>query len=146
MNRVRVNPRCTWVVALLACLACAYGVTAARAAGSKSGETATRETLQAFEKQLAAGEVKSAALKSKRHLLHVKLEDGRHLSVEYTKSAGQLHKELRAHHVTVAKVKAPASHKTRDIVGGAVVVVLIVLVVGLLLFWRRRRRAALEEY
>lgn len=146
MNGVTVNPRSAWIAVLLACLACACGVTAAHAAGSKSGENVAKESLQAFEKQLAAGEVKSAALKPKRHLLHVKLADGRHLTVEYTQSAGHLHKELRAHRVTVAKVKAPASHKTRDIVGGVVVVVLIVVVVGLLLFWRRRRRAALDEY
>jgi membrane protein DedA with SNARE-associated domain len=144
MSWLRVNPRSAWIAALLVCLACACGVTVAHAAGSKSGENVAKESLQAFEKQLAAGEVKSAALKTKRHLLHVKLADGRHLTVEYTKSAGRVRSELVAHGVTLPKVKAPA-HKTRYIVGGALVVVLILVLAGLLL-WRRRRSAALDEY
>jgi len=142
MSRVRRvsltdNPLVACVAALLACLACSTMAATAGAAGSNTAEQATKESLQTFEKQLDADEIKSAEFRAKRHLLHVNLKDKRHYVVEASSSAS-LRNQLKAHGVSIAAVKSPG-HKTRYIVGGAIVVVVIILAVGVLLLWRRRR-------
>lgn len=144
MRRLTLNPHSAWLAVALVCLACAGGANLAHATGSKSSGSVVKESQQTFEKQLAAGEIKSAALKPRRHLLHIKLVDRRHLTVQYTGSVAHVRKELRAHDVAISSVKAPG-HKTRYIVGGALVAALILALIGLLV-WRRRRRAALEAY
>jgi len=135
---------------LLLCMLCALlAPAAARAAAAVHYE---KESLQEYEKQLAAGQVKAATFNKKVRSLHLELTDGRHVKVIYGPGGEPaLAKALEAKHVpvTIEKAaqankeakKAPVKHKLRYIAGGILLLV-IVVVGGVLLVDRRRKRAA----
>lgn len=124
------------------CLACACLVLAASAAGvkaSNAGVHFTQESTQAYEQQLAAGQIQAAKFDTKALTMHLTLKDGRHVYVSYPPhTEAKLVAALRAKGVSVPAVKKTKSHKLRYIAGGIVIVVVIVVVAILIV--RRRRR------
>jgi ATP-dependent Zn protease len=144
MNRAKRMSLTVKLTVVLACVTSALGVFAAGAvAAKKAPPPANTETLAVFEKQLEAGEIKSATVRSKSHSLHLNLSNGHHADLIYAPSeAKKLRTELKAHNVSVVK-KSPG-HKLRYIVGGIVIVVVILLIVGFVLV--RRRRATVDNY
>jgi len=124
--------------ACLACIGVVFAVTAETA-----GAAATTESEQAFHKQLAAGEIKSAQFRVKNKSLHLVLTDGRHVIVHLSTLPNKtLRAELKKHGVKVAKKSPP--HKLRYILGGAAIVLLILIAVGLVFWFKRRRKR--DEY
>ncbi len=112
----------------------------------------THETMQAYEQQLASGQVVSATFNKRVRNLHLTLRDGSHVLVHYPpKDEPALANALAAKHVAVTVLtpteakaeasKAPVHHKLRYIVGGIVIAV-VVIVGAVLLFDRRRKRLA----
>ena len=109
----------------------------------------TDESKQAYEQQLAKGEIASATFNKKLRSLHLTLKNGEHVLYHYPRKGSKpLEDALRAHHITVtvltptaaskeASTKKPA-HKLRYIAGGIILVVLIV--VGIVLLVNRRRQ------
>jgi ATP-dependent Zn protease len=144
MSRAKCVSLSVKLAVVLACVASALGVFAAGAvAAKKAPPPANTETLAVFEKQLEAGEIKSATVRSKSHSLHLNLSNGHHADLLYAPSeAKKLRAELKAHNVSVVK-KSPG-HKLRYIVGGIVIVVVILLIAGFVLV--RRRRATVDNY
>jgi ATP-dependent Zn protease len=144
MSRAKRMSLTIKLAVVLACVASALGVFAAGAvAAKKAPPPANTETLAVFEKQLEAGEIKSATVRSKSHSLHLNLSNGHHADLLYAPSeAKKLRAELKAHNVSVVK-KSPG-HKLRYIVGGIVIVVVILLIAGFVLV--RRRRATVDNY
>jgi ATP-dependent Zn protease len=130
---------------VLACFASAAGVFAAGAvAAKKAPPPANTETVAIFEKQLEAGEIKSATFRPKSHSLHLNLANGHHADLVYAPSeAKKLRASLKAHNVSL--VKKSAGHKLLYIIGGIVVVVVVILLIaGFVLV--RRRRATADNY
>jgi ATP-dependent Zn protease len=128
---------------VLACIASAAGVLTATAAAKKAPPPANTETLAVFEKQLEAGEIKSATFRPKSHSLHLNLTNGHHADLVYASSeAKRLRSGLKAHNVSLV-TKSPG-HKLRYIVGGIAIVVVILLIGGFFLV--RRRRAGADNY
>jgi|HubBroStandDraft_2_1064218.scaffolds.fasta_scaffold00761_3 hypothetical protein len=126
----------------LACLAYACLTVFASAAAAKAIASAPTESVHAYERQLAGGEIKSATFRAKNHSLHLTLNDGHHVVVAYAPAqAGHLRAALKAHGVSL--VTKSAGHKLRYIAAG-ILIVLLLIVGGALLLIRRRRRA--EEY
>ncbi len=110
----------------------------------------TEESKQAFEQQLAKGEIASAEFNKRVRSLHIKTKNGTLYLYRYPrKGSPAVESELKAHHVTFTILKPaaaekeakstskPAKHKIRYIVGG---VVLVLIVVGLVVFFVRRGR------
>jgi hypothetical protein len=112
---------------------------------AKGSGTFTKESIPAYEKQLAAGEIKQATFNPPKHTMRLTLKDGTHIHVLY--QAGEepkLRAALASNGVVLPKAaKAHVGHKLRYIAGGVLVVVLILIVVGLVVI-RRRRRAAMD--
>jgi hypothetical protein len=135
--------------ALLLAILCLASLQLAPAAGAVEGTALYQpESEQAFQQQLAAGEIRSAVINKRVRSVRLTMKDGRHLLVKYPpKQEPRVHTELRARgvHVSIlAKTQAlkevtkkPVKHKLRYIVGGVVLVV-IVVVGGVLLVKRRR--------
>jgi hypothetical protein len=107
------------------------------------------ESLSAFQRQLAAGEIHAVTFNKIPHSMHLSLNDHQHLLVVYPPQQYKaVFAQVTAKGVSVKFVKhakaaaKPAHHKLRYIAGGIlvlfIVVVLIVLLVG-------RRRTLLEE-
>ncbi len=109
----------------------------------------THESKEAFEQQLAKGEIKSAEFNQRVRSLHITTKNGHLYLYHYEKKGSKpLEDQLRAKHVsftvltpsaaaTEAKEHPPAKkHKIRYIVGG---VVLVLIVVGLIVYFVRRR-------
>jgi ATP-dependent Zn protease len=144
MSRAKCVSLTVKLAVVLVCVASAAGVFSAGAmAAKKAPPPANTETLAVFEKQLEAGEIKSATVRSKSHSLHLNLSNGHHAELIYALSeAKKLRAELKAHDVSVVK-KSPG-HKLRYIVGGIVIVVVILLIAGFILV--RRRRATVDSY
>jgi hypothetical protein len=126
-------------VALLACT-CALLASAVTALGATPPP---RESLVTFEGQLHGHQVSAATLRTKVHILHVSLRDGRKALVALPSAQQQrVLGEIGAEGVAVKVVEAkPPSHKRRYIAGGAVIVV-VVLGVAVWLMRRRRTREA----
>jgi hypothetical protein len=103
------------------------------------------EGLQAFEKQLAAGQIHAATFNKKAHSLHLSMNDGRHLLVSYpSHNEPQLAAKLEAKGVPVAiekkaKKATPTAHHTLRYVAGGILVIVIIVVAGVLLMDRRRK-------
>ncbi len=107
----------------------------------------TKESQQAYEKQLKAGEITEGTFNKKLRSLHIKTKNGDLFIYKYPKKGEpDLAKQLEAHHVTVtilkpseaAKEVKPAKHKLRYIAGGILIVV--ILIVGVVLLVNRTRR------
>jgi len=152
MTRLPTTPHALKIALLLVCLACAAPIPAASAAGITSKAKFTVETLQAYEQQLAGGQIKEAVFNTKVRSLHLTLKSGAHVLIHYAPhEETRLVAALKAKGITSNTEKGkpigppkPHKHKLRYIVGGAVLVV-IVLVAAVIVI-RRRRRAAAEEY
>ncbi|HYB22363.1 MAG TPA: hypothetical protein VED41_01100 [Solirubrobacteraceae bacterium] len=109
------------------------------------------ESMQAYEQQLASGQVSAAELNLDARSIHLTLSDGKHWLIHY--GSGQeagIVKALRAKGIIpvtpkgkpIAEAK-PHKHKIRYIVGGVLIVVIIIVVAVLLI---RRRRTATADY
>ncbi len=125
-------------------VACVCLVLAASAAGaeehSEAGVHFTQESMQAYEQQLAAGQIKSVSFRRKVLSMHLTLKDGRRVHVSYPPHGEvKLVAELKAKGVPARAVKNTASHKRRYIAAGIAIVVVIAVVVALLVRRRRRR-------
>lgn len=109
-----------------------------------------KETLSAYEGQLRHKKVHAIALHpgTTTGHLHISLNDGRHMTVEYaTANQSKLVAQAQAAgtRVTVAKATkstAPVKHKLRYIAAGILVVVILIVLAVLLI---GRRRALAEE-
>ncbi|MGD1058639.1 MAG: hypothetical protein ABR992_14630 [Solirubrobacteraceae bacterium] len=129
----------------LVCLASIALTPAASAAGSTASTKFTDESLQAYEQQLASGQIAVARFNEKAHAVHLTLKDGRHLRVVYTPGAEPtLRAALQAKGVSLPAPKKPTVHHTLRYVAAGIVVVLILITIGILLVIRRRRRE--EQY
>ncbi|HEX3512082.1 MAG TPA: hypothetical protein VHT27_13395 [Solirubrobacteraceae bacterium] len=132
-------------------------VLALPAASALAEETAvkyTNEGQQAYEHQLAAGEIESATFNKRIRSLHLTLKNGQHMRYKYPpKTEKALVAALEAKKVPVSVLsaeaakkeasKAPVKHKLRYIAGGIVIVV-VVIVAAVLMLDRRRKRLAEE--
>jgi hypothetical protein len=109
------------------------------------------ESQQAYEQQLASGQVESATFNKRVRSVHLTLKGGRHVLFKYAaKTEPTIAAQLQAKHVPVTVLKpaeaakeakkAPVHHKLRYIAGGILVAV-IVIVAAVLLFDRRRKTA-----
>jgi hypothetical protein len=136
------------ITVLLACLASVAMVPAAVATGAEGTIAYTHETLQAYEQQLAAGQIKEVTLNKRLRSLRVTLKDGSHVLARYApRHKPQVLAALKARGVPVdvltpaeARKELPKKHhKLRYIAGGIVIVVLIV--VGAVLYIDRRRKS-----
>jgi hypothetical protein len=138
---------------IVACAACALTLPIALAAGAESTVRYQKESLQSYERQLAAGRVQAVTINKRVRSLHVTLGDARHVLAKYAaheeaKMASAL--EAKGVPVTVLKPAAaareasskPVHHKLRYIAGGILVVVIVV--VGAVLLLDRRRKLAAE--
>lgn len=152
MTRLTRTPHAIKIALLLACLGCAAPISAASAAAVTSKAKFTVETTQAYEQQLAGGQITAATFNTKVRSLHLTLTSGAHVLIHYAPhEESKLVAALKAKGITAYSEKGkpigPAKahkHKLRYIVGGAALVV-IVLVVAVIMV-RRRRRAAAEEH
>jgi len=111
--------------------------------------TYIHEGQQAFEQQLAKGEIAEGTFNKKLRSLHVKTKQGTLYLYKYAKKGEPaLSAKLKAHHVRVtvlkpteaAKEVKPAKHKLRYIAGGILIVVIVI--VGVVLLVNRRRRGS----
>jgi hypothetical protein len=130
-------------------------VLGAGSAGAFAAETTAKyvdESQQAYEHQLAAGEIAEATFNKRIRSLHIVLRNGQHFRFRYPpKDQPTLAAALKATHVPVTILtpteakkeasKAPVKHKLRYIAGGILIAV-VVIVGGVLLFDRRRKRMA----
>ncbi len=110
----------------------------------------TEESKEAFEQQLAKGEVKSAEFNKRIRSLHITTKNGTLFFYRYPrKGSPAVESELKAHHITFTVLTPTAAekeakslpkqtkHKIRYIVGG---VVLLLIVIGLVVYFVRRGR------
>lgn len=131
---------------------CLAGLAAFACLAAAAGIHFQKESLQAYERQLAKGEVHADAFHpgtGSGHL-HVSLNDGRHMTIAYASGEqDKLVAQARAKgaRVQVASLKAKKAtavkHKLRYI-AGAVLIVVILIVLAVLLIGRRRTLAAQE--
>ena len=108
----------------------------------------TKESQQAYEKQLKGGEIASATFNKRLRSLRMTLKNGEHVLYRYPKKGSKtLEAALKAKHVPVTVLKPAEAareakkpgHKLRYI-AAAVVVVAIVLA-GVVLLYNRSRGA-----
>ena len=133
------------------CLALSAGTSGAFAAEATAKYT--DESKQAYEQQLAAGEIAEAVFNKRIRSVHLILKNGQHFRYLYAaKGEPAIRAALTAKHVPVTILspeaakkeagKAPAKHKLRYIAGGILIVVIVI--VGGVLLWDRRRKAMAE--
>jgi hypothetical protein len=128
-------------VALL-CTACLCLLAASSAVAAKKGSEAgvhfTAESTQAYEQQLASGQIQAAKFNTKARSMHLTLTDGRHMLVKYPPHGeAKLVAELKAHGVSVPAIKT-AKHKLRYVAAG-IIVIIALIIVGVMLSVRRKR-------
>jgi hypothetical protein len=146
--RVSLTSRAVPAVALLAC---AFVLCASAAYAAEVTVHYTKESIQAYEQQLASGQIQAATFNKKVRSMHLTLKDGRYVLVNYpAHEEPTLAAALEAKKVPVTVLKPaaaakeaakPVHHKLRYIAGGILVVVILV-VGGVLLVDRRRKLAA----
>jgi hypothetical protein len=135
---------------LLMCLAPVLLAQAASAAESPAPGTARYqpETEQAFQQQLAGGQIRTATINKRRRSVRLIMKDGRRLLVKYpAKQEPRVYRQLKANGVHVFVLgksqalkevpKKAVHHKLRYIVGG--VLLAVIVVVGTVLLVKRRR-------
>jgi ATP-dependent Zn protease len=141
MNRSTRSSLSAKIAVALLCAAClclgaATGVASAKK-GSEAGVHFTTESTQAYEQQLASGQIQAAKFNTKVRSMHLTLKDGQHMLVNYPPHGeAKLVAELKAQGVSVPAIK-PAKHKLRYIAAGVLVIVLILI--GVVLYMRRKR-------
>jgi hypothetical protein len=135
------------VVPLALCLALALALPSGALAAEGTTPKFTKESREAFEQQLAKGEIKSAEFNKKLRSLHITTKNGTLYLFHYEKKgAPAVEAKLKAKHVsftvltpkeaaTEAKAK-PKKHKIRYIAGGVVV---LLIVIGAVVYFVRRR-------
>jgi hypothetical protein len=139
----RVRPLCL-ITSVVFLVALALPVTGLAAAAP----TYTKETKQAYEKQLDSGVIAEGTFNKKLRNLHIKTKNGELFLYHYEKKGEPaLAQQLAAHHIRVTVLKSseaakeaekkPAKHKLRYIAGG--VLILVILIVGVVLLVNRRR-------
>ncbi|HEY4450742.1 MAG TPA: hypothetical protein VGN13_04000 [Solirubrobacteraceae bacterium] len=131
----------------LACVACVAMLPAAAATAAETKVTYTKESLQEFEKQLAAGQVASVIINRPLRSLRTTLKDGSHVLAHYIpRGEHKIAATLTAKHVQFEVLKPAAAakevpkkaHKLRYIAGG--ILIIVVLVVGTVLYVDRKRK------
>ncbi len=137
------------VALLLACLSCLLLLPAALAAGAEGTIAYQHESLQEYEKQLAAGKIEAASINKVLKSIRITLKDGSHVLAKYGKGEEPKVKQamqakgvqvtILSHSVASKEAKKSPKHKLRYIAGAIVIVVLIV--VGGVLFLDRKRKA-----
>jgi len=138
-RRTRALVRLALAILCLACTSLIPVASAAAKSASEANAHFTQESTQAYERQLAAGEIQAAKFNGKTLNMHLTLKDGRHMIVKYPRHGEpKLVSELKAHGVSVPAIKTD-HHKLRYIAAGILIVVLLIIV-GVLLVIRRRRR------
>ncbi len=111
--------------------------------------TYTKESQQAYEKQLDSGVIALGTINKRLGSLRIKTKNGELFLYHYPKKGEPaVVAALEAHHVTVTVLKPseaakeihpkPAKHKLRYIAGG--VLIIVILIVGGVLVFRRRGR------
>ncbi|MDQ6810703.1 MAG: hypothetical protein M3Z95_02235 [Actinomycetota bacterium] len=109
----------------------------------------THESLQAYEQQLAGGQITAATFNKRIRTLHLTLTSGQHMLVHYGRGEQpKLAAALAAKgvHAQVLKpaaaakeaAKVPVKHKLRYIAGG--ILVAVIVIVGAVLLVNRRRQ------
>jgi len=135
------------VALTLTCLVCAALLPAAAAGAAEGISTYTHESLQQFEKQLAAKQIAAVTINKRVRSLRTTLKDGTHVLARYgRKEEPKIAAALAAKGVPVevlkpaqaAKEVPKKAHKLRYIAGGILIVVL--LVVGAVLYVDRKRK------
>ncbi|HWD11517.1 MAG TPA: hypothetical protein VG366_06715 [Solirubrobacteraceae bacterium] len=135
------------IATLLACFACAATLPVAASAATETKITYTKESLQEWEKQLAAGKIASVVINRPLRSLRTTLKDGTYVLAHYVpRHEHQIAATLTAKHVSfevltpsaAAKEVPKKAHKLRYIAGGILIVV--VLVVGTVLYVDRKRK------
>ena len=113
---------------------------------SAAAPSYTKESKQAFEKQLDKHEVATAAINHTVGTVRLTLEDGRNFKFHYAAGAQKATEaKLRAHGVSVTEIKSKKKKKSHTL--GAhprrtiaiIVVVLVVIAAAAFLLIRRRR-------
>jgi hypothetical protein len=143
----------TKISAVLACVACATLLAAAAATGAEGTITYRHESLQEYEKQLAANQLKEVTVNKRVASLRVTLKDGSHVLARYgkhqepavvaaLKARGVPVRTLKPAEALKEVAKKPVHHKLRYIAGGIVIVV--VIVVGTVLYIDRKRKRQLD--
>jgi hypothetical protein len=144
----------TRAIALLAaCVVCLFALPVLAADAAAPTVRYTKESAQAYQQQLAGGQIQSATFNKRVRSLHLTLKNGSHVLTIYgaheePKLAAAL--EAKGIPVTVLKpadaakeaAAKPVHHKLRYIAGGVLIVV--ILVVGAVLLVDRRRKLAAE--
>jgi hypothetical protein len=135
------------IAALAVFLACA-AVLPVAVAGAAAGTSAfTPESLQAFEKQLAAKQIKTVTINKRVRSLRTTLKDGSLVLAHYgRKEEPKLAAALAAKGVPVevlkpaeaAKEVPKKAHKLRYIAGG--ILIIVIVVVGTVLYVDRKRK------
>jgi hypothetical protein len=110
-----------------------------------------KESVQEYEKQLAASQIEAATVNKRVRSIHLTLKDGRHVLVKYAaheepKFVAQLQAKgvpvtILASAQAAKEAKKPVKHKLRYIAGG-ILVAIVIIVGAVLLIDRRRKRAA----
>jgi ATP-dependent Zn protease len=109
------------------------------------------ESYKAFQRQMAAGQIRAVTFNKKPHSVRITLQDGSHVLAIYpSHDEPQLAAALSAKGVTVAvlkpKVKAkPAVHHTLRYIAGGILVVVILAILAVLLIGRRRNLAGVGD-
>jgi hypothetical protein len=134
----------------LACIGLGLLLAAAPSLAAEPTVHYQKESLQEYEKQLAGGQILTAAFNKKVRSIHLTLKDGRHVLVKY--GAGQeptYLAQLRAKGISVTilqpaqatkAAKKPVKHKLRYI-AGAILVAVVIVVGAVLLIDRKRKRS-----
>lgn len=136
----------------LLCLAVASTLPSAVAAGAESTITYKHESYQAYQKQLAAGQIQAVTINKRLRSVHVTLKGGSRVLAKYAaREEPKVVSALEAKGVTptieskaqaLKEAAKPAKHKLRYIAGGILVVV--VIVVGAVLMIDRKRKREQE--
>jgi hypothetical protein len=140
------------IAVAVAALACVFVLSVTVAVGAEAVVRYQKESMQAYEGQLASGQIQAATFNKKVRSLHLLLNNGSHVLTIYPPhDEPTLVAALTAKHVPVTILKPadaskeaaskPVHHKLRYIAGGILVVV-IVVVAAVLLVDRRRKLAA----
>jgi hypothetical protein len=128
-------------IKLAVALVCLASISLTPSASAASSTKFTDESLQAYEQQLAGGQIAVARFSEKAHAMHLTLKDGRHMRVVYTPGAEpKLRAALQAKGVSLPAPKKSAGHHALRYVAAGIIVVLIAIAIGVLLVIRRRRR------
>lgn len=138
----------TWarVFVLAALSALCLAAVSAPLAAAEAAPSYTKESKQAYEQQLAKGEIASATFNKLIRSLRLTLKNGDHVLYKYPKKGSKpLIAQLDAKHVPVTvltptqakKESKPAKHKLRYIAGG--ILILVIVIVGIVLLVNRRR-------